>query len=255
MPAVGDDELLSALHAAADAVAAALGSLADWGLAGTRPGQHRSDLAADAAAVAVLERAGLGVVSEESGAHREASGLVVVVDPVDGSTNAAQGVPWYATSLCALDADGPRAAVVANQASGVRFEATRGGGARADGRPIRPSGCESLADAVVSLNDFPAAHLGWRQYRCLGATALDLCAVAAGVLDAHVDCAVDALGPWDYLGGALVCAEAGAAVADAFGRDLAARGHAVRRTPVAAATPALLDQALAARRRLGRRPA
>ena len=253
MPAVGDDELLAVLHATVDAVAAALATLPDWGLAGTHPGQHYSDLAADAAATAVLEAAGLGILSEESGGLLEGRTLVVVVDPVDGSTNAAQGIPWYATSLCALDADGPRAAVVANQASGARFEAVRGGGARVDGRPLRPSACASLSDAVVSLNDHPAAHLGWRQYRCLGATALDLCAVAAGVLDAHVDCADDACGPWDFLGGVLMCAEAGAAVADAFGRDLVARGHADRRTPVAAATPALLDQALAARQGLGRR--
>ena len=49
------------------AVAEALGALGDWGLAGTRDWQYRSDLAADAAAVEVLDGAGLGVMSEESG--------------------------------------------------------------------------------------------------------------------------------------------------------------------------------------------
>jgi myo-inositol-1(or 4)-monophosphatase len=52
---------------------------------------------------------------------------------------------------------------------------------------------------------------------------------------------------WDYLGGALVCAEAGAVVADALGRDLVVLDHAARRTPVGAATPDLFDALLAAR--------
>ena len=51
----------------------------------------------------------------------------------------------------------------------------------------------------------------------------------------------DAHGVWDYLGGVLLCTEAGASVVDAFGRDLVVLDHDDRRTPVAAATPELLD--------------
>jgi fructose-1,6-bisphosphatase/inositol monophosphatase family enzyme len=102
----------------------------------------------------------------------------------------------------------------------VRFEATRGGGARRDGVGLAPSGCERLADAIVGLSGWPPVHFGWDQYRSLGAAALDLCAVAAGVLDGYVDCSPDAHGPWDYLGGVLVCREAGAVVTDAFDREL-----------------------------------
>src|ERR1700730_5709818 len=64
-----DQALLGVLHDTASAVAGALGDLSDWGLAGTRHGQYRSDLAADAVALAVLDKAGLGVMSEESGSH------------------------------------------------------------------------------------------------------------------------------------------------------------------------------------------
>jgi len=49
-----------------------------------------------------------------------------------------------------------------------------------------------------------------------------------------------------------VCQEAGALVADAAGRELVTLGHEERRTPVAAATPGLLDEVLAARRSLDR---
>lgn len=239
--------LLAVLHDAVDAVAAALAELDDWGLAGTRAGQYRSDLAADGAAVAVLRDAGLAVLSEETGLQGDPAGLVAVLDPVDGSTNASLRLPWFATSICVLDGDGPLAAVVANQATGDRFEATRGGGARRNGEPIAPSGCSDLDQAVVGLSGYPERNLGWRQFRALGAAALDLCAVASGQLDGYVDCLPDAHGGWDYLGGLLVCQEAGAAVADARGRDLVVRDHAARRTPVAAATPALLAALLAAR--------
>jgi myo-inositol-1(or 4)-monophosphatase len=239
--------LLEALHDAATAVRVALDGLKDWGLAGRRPGQHHSDLAADAAALAVLDHAGLGVLSEESGLHHPERAVVVALDPVDGSTNAARHLPWFATSMCALDDDGPVAALVVNQATGERFEAVRGGGARLDGTQLSPSSCSTLGTSVLGLSGWPGRHLGWRQMRSLGAVALDLCAVAAGRLDGYVDCSNDAHGPWDYLGGLLVCLEAGALVTDAHGRDLVARAHEDRRTPVAAGTPELLSQLLAAR--------
>lgn len=243
-----DETLLDVLHEAASAVHAVLGGLDDWGLAGTRSGQYFSDLAADEVALAVLDRAGLGALSEESGLHHADRDVVVVIDPVDGSTNASRGLPWYATSLCAVDADGPRAALVVDQASGVRYEALRGGGARAGDRKLRPSGCERLGDALVGLSGFPSRALGWKQYRALGAVALDLCAVADGRFDGYIDCSRDAHGVWDYLGALLICTEAGVPVADAFDRELAILDPAARRTPIAGATPALLAQIRSARR-------
>ena len=76
----------------------------------------------------------MGVVSEESGVHRPGSALVAVIDPVDGSTNASRGIPWYASSICVLDADGPRVSVVANLATGSALprRAGRRGVARDD---------------------------------------------------------------------------------------------------------------------------
>jgi myo-inositol-1(or 4)-monophosphatase len=246
---VRDDVLLEVLAETADAIATALGAIDDWGLAGSTAGQYHSDLAADAAALEVLERAGVGVLSEESGLHRPDSEIVVVVDPVDGSTNASRGIPWFATSLCAVDPDGPRAALIVNLASGRRYEALRGGGARCDEVEARPSQTVELNRAVVGLSGFPPEYLGWKQYRALGAAALDLCAVATGVLDGYVDCSWDAHGPWDYLGGLLVCQEAGAHVVDLSGRDLVVIDHAARRTPVAGASRALLDELVLARSR------
>jgi fructose-1,6-bisphosphatase/inositol monophosphatase family enzyme len=248
-PAVGPtDPILDVLREAAAAIRAALGSLDDWGLAGTRAHQYRSDLVADAAVAEVLDPAGVGVLSEESGLRGGDADVVVVVDPVDGSTNASLGIPWFATSLCAVDGDGPRAAVVENLATGERFEAVRGRGAWRDGRAIAPSATVEPGDAMVGVSGYPAESLGWRQFRALGAAALDLCAVACGRLDAYVDCSVDAHGVWDYLGGVLVCAEAGAVVVDVDDRELTVLDPAARRTPIAAATPTLLAEMVHRRR-------
>ena len=240
MTRVPPRDLLALLDDTADAIAEALFALDDWGLAGTRAGQHRSDLAADAVAVDRLTAAGCGVLSEESGIHDGDAAVMVVVDPLDGSTNASHGIPWFATSLCAVDAEGPQAAVVVNLATKDRFRAARGEGATRNGDAIAPSGAADLADARVGLSGYPRRYLGWRQYRALGAAALDLCAVACGILDGYIDCSFDAHGVWDYAGGLLICQEAGAVVEDATSRDLVVLEHAARRTPIAAATPELL---------------
>jgi len=238
-----DDDLLEVLDATVVAVRLALDGLDDWGPTGGRPGEYRCDVVADAAALAVLHGAGLPVLSEESGLSGMRGPLLVVLDPVDGSTNASLGLPWFATSLSVLDEDGPRAALVVNQASGVRYEAIRGRGALRDGTPIEPSGCEALGEAVIGVSGFPGSQPKWGQVRMLGSAALDHCAVADGSLDGYTVAGGSWLNAWDYLGGLLVCLEAGAVVAERHGADLVVRGDE-RRAPVAAATTELLSSLL-----------
>ena len=234
--------MLQVLGEAARAVRAALDGLDDWGPAGTRPGQYRLDLAADAAALPILHRAGLAVLSEESGKTGDpAAKLMAVIDPVDGSTNAHRGIPFFATSICVLDAEGPLVGVVVNQATGSHFEAVRGGGARRDGGSVRPSGCVELSSAIVGISGFPGSHPGWAQFRALGAAALEFCAVAEGTLDAYSVAGTSTLFGWDYLAGMLICREAGAVTTERDGADLTVRDAATRR-PAVAATQQLSDQ-------------
>jgi fructose-1,6-bisphosphatase/inositol monophosphatase family enzyme len=249
-----DDELLELLGAAASAVAAALADTADWGTADTVPGQHLSDLAADAAALEVLGGAGLAVYSEESGWTPSPGELTVVIDPLDGSTNAARGISWWATSLCIVDEAGPRVALVDDLVHGTRATAIRGRGAVRDGVPLRASGCTVLSEGIVGLNGLPARHLGWGQCRALGAAALDLVAVAAGHLDGFLDCSGDGLAPWDYLGAVLICEEAGATVRGLDDRPLHDLAAPVRRTVVAGATPAVVDTLARRYQRVGPLP-
>jgi len=241
---------LGLLHEVADAVAAALAGVTDFGPSGVRQGQYGLDVVTNGAALSVLRAAGLGVLSEESEFEPGVTGEVVVIDPIDGSTNASRGVRYFATAMCVVDADGPSVALVANQATGERYWAVRGGGAWCDGVRLQPSSCTELGDAIVGLNGLPPEPLGYRQCRVLGAVALDLCLVAAGVLDGYVDCVEDAHGVWDYLASLMICREAGAEIADLHGRELAIVDHSARRTPIAAATPNLMAQLTAARQRI-----
>ena len=244
--AVTDDDLLALLHTAAGAASSVFERLTEWGEAGTRDGQYHSDLAVDPAVVEALVAGGVGVLSEETGLHHGDRDVIVVADPLDGSTNAAYSIPWFATSLCALDGDGARVALVVNQATGTTFEARRGGGATRDGVPIAPRRCDRFDRAVVGIAGHPGGDPGWWQFRSFGAAALDLCAVASGLLDGYADFVPGGChGPWDYLAGALVCTEAGAVVGEAAGRPLVTTDHRARRAPAAAVDETVLTELLA----------
>ena len=108
-----DRDILGFLHDVADAAADMIDETVSWSLTGHREGQYTGDVAVDEVVVDMCEAAGFFVLSEESGVGDlewplPAGKLLIVVDPVDGSTNASKGLPWYATSLCVVDADGPR---------------------------------------------------------------------------------------------------------------------------------------------------
>ncbi len=235
------DELLSVFDDAAKAARAALEPLAGAARRERtgRPGQYTLDLVADAAVLPVLHEADVAVVSEESGrSGRDDAAITVVLDPVDGSTNCARAIPYWSISLCAVDADGPLCALVTNQATGVRTTAVRGEGAWRDGEGVTPSAVKRVDDAVVCFSGTPQQRLPWKQFRALGSAALELCDVASGALDAYL---TSWLAPWDYLGGVLVCREAGAVIVDALGRELVVTESDARRQLLATATPELLD--------------
>ena len=236
-------DILQVLNNTADAVSQVLATNTDWSLSGIRHTQYSVDVRADNAALAVLHEAGCAVLSEES----QITGLwgdddiLVVMDPLDGSTNASRGVPWFATALCALDKNGMRASLVVNQASGKdRYWATQGGGAFHNGNQMHPSACSTLKEAVVGVSGLASFRPQWSQFRALGAAALDICLVAQGVLDGWVD--FNSHGVWDYLASILICQEAGVATSEYLDRELLVTQYDEKRTPIVAATPALLAQ-------------
>jgi len=243
-----NEEILDVLHRTADAVAGVLQANTDWSLSGQRATQYSVDLAADAAALAVLHGAGCAVLSEESQITGEwkPGGLMVVMDPLDGSTNASKRVPWYATALCAIDGEGMRASLVVNQASGRdRYWASRGGGAFHNGIRLQVNLRNTLRDSVVGISGLPSFRPAWGQFRALGAAALDICLVATGALDGWID--FNSHGVWDYLASVLVCQEAGVVVSEFQSRDLVVTQYAEKRTPLVASSRELLDELHAVR--------
>lgn len=234
------DSLFEPLRRCADEIAQVVRPGLRAGYSGVRATQYHVDLAADEVAVRVLAGAGFRVVSEESGVTG-AGDYTVVVDPIDGSTNCDHGIPFYATSLAVVFGGELVAALVANQATGTRFEAERGQGATRDGAPIHPSGVARLDRAVVGFSGLPREHLGWAQYRALGAAALEICLVADGSLDLFSVARRSTLRPWDYLGGVLVAREAGAVVAEWDDAELVTTEPEARRV-VVAATGELLEE-------------
>ncbi len=241
-----DSAVLELFAGICDRTAAVLAATVDWGESGNRAGQYLVDLDIDDVCVAPLLAAGYSVLSEESGVQHPGSAPsslgTVVVDPLDGSTNASIGLPWCATSLCLVRDGIAEAATVANLAIGSRYTAVRDEGAWLDGERLSIGRAVALDDAIVAISGLPTHHYGWRQFRAMGASALDLCAVASGSFDGFVDMSPDAHGVWDYAGAALVVQEAGGTVTDAFDRPLLDLGPGVRRTPVAATHAALHDE-------------
>ncbi|WP_419841382.1 inositol monophosphatase family protein [Candidatus Poriferisodalis sp.] len=252
MKPAGDD-WLAMLRRTADAVEAALAGFDRWRDGGDRADQYALDQVADAAALGVLDAAGVGVLSEESGLREGAGGETVIVDPVDGSTNASRRLPHYCVSLCVVDGSAPVAGLVRHLVTGEEFTAVAGEGAQCDGAAIRPSKRTTGERAVVGVSGRPGPQLQAWQVRVLGSAALDLCAVACGRLDAYVDLNADH-GVWDYAAGILICAEAGAWIGEARDRQLFHLDHSRRLGPMAASSAdlaAVLGHGEPQRRALG----
>ncbi|MGY2001845.1 inositol monophosphatase family protein [Blastococcus sp. SYSU DS1024] len=168
-----------------------------------------------------------GVLGEEGAAREGTSGVRWIVDPIDGTVNFLYDIPAYAVSVAAEVGGVVQAGVVLNVATGELFSATSGGGAwlESPGRPARRLAVptpEALDRTMVATGfgyrveqrraqGAVVAQLVTRvrDIRRFGSAALDLCAVAAGRVDAYYE--LD-LNPWDHAAGALVAAEAGAVV-------------------------------------------
>jgi myo-inositol-1(or 4)-monophosphatase len=168
-----------------------------------------------------------GFLGEEGASAESTSGVTWVVDPIDGTVNFLYGLPQYAVSIAASRAGEVVAGVVVNVASGEVFSAVRGGGAFLDGkrvavRDVVPLGQRLVGTGfnyVAEVRILQAAAVGKmlgsvRDVRRLGSAALDLCALAAGRLDAYVE---EGLNPWDMAAGGLVATEAGARLETAPG--------------------------------------
>lgn len=185
-----------------------------------------------------------GLVGEEGSSVEGSSGIVWLVDPIDGTTNFLYDLPGWAVSIAAADPSGTIVGAVYVPSQDELFAARRGGGATCNGRPIR---CTTLATPDTALlatgfsydRDRRARHAARlvtvlpavRDIRRSGAASVDLCHVACGRLDAYVE---EGLGPWDLAAGELIAREAGCRSGDLDGGP-------ARPAQVLVTNPALFD--------------
>jgi myo-inositol-1(or 4)-monophosphatase len=194
-----------------------------------------ADTASEAALLDFLraEFPAAGILAEESGrsgATGGKAGLRFVVDPLDGTTNYAHGVPHFAVNVAALDDRGIVAGATLDPLRGELFTAGRGAGAWLGGERIAPSACAELKQAIL-VTGFPydvhehheqplrlfAGYLKKAQaIRRFGSAALDLAWVACGRFDGFWEVR---LKPWDVAAGILLVREAGGVVTDLDGGD------------------------------------
>ncbi|MFA4876921.1 MAG: bifunctional fructose-bisphosphatase/inositol-phosphate phosphatase [Methanoregula sp.] len=167
------------------------------------------------------------LISEEAGTvGMEGDEGTIFLDPVDGTFNALAGIPFFALSLAYARQGIIEKAFVRNLAFEETFTAEIGKGAQCNGKQINTSDIVNLDECAVSVygrkfNPSGVMQLGQkiRRWRLLGASALELCYVGSGRIDAFIDLR-GTLRVTDAAAGMLICTEAGGRVTDLEGKKI-----------------------------------
>jgi len=163
------------------------------------------------------------VLAEEGGVTVGRSEYRWHIDPLDGTTNYAHGLPLFAVSIALERAGVVELGVAYDPNLDECFVAERGKGATLNGEPIQVSNCTTLDQSLLvtgfpydirtttetNLPEYATLSLRAQAVRRLGSAVLDLCYVASGRLDAFWELS---LGPWDMAAGGLIVLEAGGRV-------------------------------------------
>lgn len=198
------------------------------------------------------------VLSEEAGRRSFGADYpLILVDPVDGSLNAKQGIPLFGLMLAVLDGpavENTYAGLVTNLTTGEEWTAIRKQGAWRSGRPLRPLprsldkniellGLESTPRSIAIAEPLIARS---RKVRILGSMAISIALTAAGGFDAF--CAPVPMRVFDMVASLLLLREAGGTATDLQGKSLSGLRCDLdsRSSLLCAPTPELHREALAA---------
>ena len=165
-----------------------------------------------------------GFLGEEGTSTPGSTGVVWVIDPIDGTTNLLYDIPGYSVSIAAQVDGRSMAGAVFDPVRDELFSAATGAGSTRNGEPISVSNATDLATSLLATGfsyiadrrreqaiSLATVLPAVRDIRRLGGAAIDLCSVACGRVDASYE---RGLSPWDSAAGALIAAEAGAIVDD-----------------------------------------
>jgi myo-inositol-1(or 4)-monophosphatase len=178
------------------------------------------------------------ILAEESGRHERAdvgkttaartqrarwARRTWVIDPLDGTVNYANGIPFFCVSIGLVEAGIPVVGVVLDPLRGDCYAAAAGGPATLNGEPVHASDKKELGDFVVSLAIIGRGGIARERRvgheirigRRMGSAALALAYAASGRFDAFVQ--NGGLSLWDIAAAGLIAERAGAAVTDLHG--------------------------------------
>jgi len=171
------------------------------------------------------------IIAEES--LQEEFNNSIIIDPIDGTTNFTNGLPFCAISVGVYENKEPKYAIVYNPILNELFTATKGEGAFLNGQKITVSQNNTFQRALISTG-FPYSgaenrdDLMWvierlekilpacQDIRRYGSASLDLCYVAKGSYDGFYEIN---LMPWDVSAGLLIVQEAGGKISNEFGEE------------------------------------
>ncbi len=190
------------------------------------------------------------IISEERELDKskiDSNELILVVDPIDGSTNASRKIGYWSFSAALVHRGSVIAGLVVDQVTQRKFVATQkdevkvldkdGKSTKLDGTHIERNEVGNRADnfsgSLIYFNSHEGPSIPFRHLRHFGSTALAICDVARGGLDAYIDDENILLKPWDLLAAEYIAIQAGCEV---LRRDsngiLAATGVLVSRSKV-----------------------
>jgi myo-inositol-1(or 4)-monophosphatase len=183
-----------------------------------------TDLAAEQAIFDVLKKhSSYNILSEESGLLRNEPGKKWVVDPLDGTSNFARGIPLFAVSIGLMEGNDFLAGVIIDPILQNEYCAEKGDGALLNGKRITIPALQPGFTPCIFLNhsysETDRNHfIGMAKQLAVpydtlkfGTTAVELCYLATGSADAFI-CSGDAL--WDFAAGVVIATEAGAVFTD-----------------------------------------
>ena len=170
------------------------------------------------------------ILAEESGLNKTISEYQWVIDPLDGTTNFAHGIPIFAVTIALLRNNSPIVGVVYDPLRDEMFSAEAGQGATLNNQPIHVSAQADLGHAVIStgfpydirtnprnnLAQFVQFQFRTQAVRHLAAAALDCTWTAMGRLDGYWEYGTK---QWDVAAGALIVRESGGHVTSAGGEE------------------------------------
>ncbi len=168
------------------------------------------------------------ILAEENYSEAKGGDHVWIVDPLDGTTNFAHGLPVFAVSIGLAIGGQLEWGIIVNPNLNETFTARLGKGAFCNGVPVHVSKIDSLQDGLLTtgfpydirtspdnnLAYFSAFALRAQAVRRAGSAAVDFCWVAAGRYDGFWELK---LHPWDCAAGYLMVREAGGMVTNFLG--------------------------------------